>query len=237
VRPKQLQRSEYGPKTAQFLDIAYKDYLASRVLLNSHLLVQGAVLASTAIEKYFKAVLAFRGNESHGHLKRAHINAAKNFDARLARILNDEYLTLLQRAYSLRYIDDLETDFNLVIAYREFLAELDFTACMFQESFTLRQEETIIVQEYHEHKRQSDPRLVSNNYLFMGVDKQTFISSEPQLVYEVRNCKLRGLIEAIYTAVPTQSDGRFLRPAYVPVDQGGMSYQLAFKPMPPNTAA
>jgi hypothetical protein len=71
------------------LDIAYKDCLAARVLLNAHLLLQGAVLASTAIEKYFKAVLAFRGHQSHGHLKKAHINAAKNFDARLASVLND----------------------------------------------------------------------------------------------------------------------------------------------------
>src|SRR5437868_2164489 len=111
MSPKELQRSEYGPKTAQFLNIAYKDYLASRVLINAHLLVQGAVLASTAIEKYFKAVLAFRGQESRGHLKRAHINAAKNYDARLARVLNDDFLVLLQRAYSLRYLDDLEVDF------------------------------------------------------------------------------------------------------------------------------
>lgn len=83
MKPKKLQKSEYGPKTAEFLDLAYKDYLAARVLLNAHLVVQGAVLASTAIEKYFKAILAFRGNESHGHLKKAHFNAAKNFDMRL----------------------------------------------------------------------------------------------------------------------------------------------------------
>lgn len=239
MQPKHLQRAAYGPATAQFLDVAYKDYLAARVLLNADLLVQGAVLASTAIEKYFKALLAFRGHQSHGHLKKAHINAAKNFDARLARVLNDEFLTLLQRAYSLRYLDDLAPDFDLVIASREFLAELDFTACMLQESFTLRQAGAEIVQTYHEHKRQGDARLMDNNFVFMDEEKpmalikQVFISAEPQLVYEVRKCKLRGLMEALYLAAPTKSDGKFLRPAYVPLDAQEMSFQLAFKPLAP----
>jgi hypothetical protein len=237
MRPKHLKRSEYGPATAQFLDIAYKDYLAARVLINAGLLVQGAILGSTAVEKYFKAILAFRGQQSHGHLKKAHIEAAKNFDTRLARILNDEFLRLLQRAYDLRYLDDLEVDFNLVIASREFLAELDFTACMFQDSFTLKKDNSEVVQDYHQHKRQQDARLVLNNFIFMGIDKQKFISAEPQLVYEVRNCKLRGLMEAIYLAVPSESDGRFMRPAYVPVDATEISYQLALKPLPPSTAA
>lgn len=237
MRPKKLQRSEYGPKTAEFLNIAYKDYLASRVLLNAFLLVQGAVLASTAVEKYFKAVLAFRGNESGGHLKRAHINAAKNFDSRLARLLNNEFLSLLQKAYSLRYLDNLKADFNLVIASREFLAELDFTACMFQESFTLRQDGTEVILEYHQHKKQKDSRLMSNNFLFSGADKQSFISAEPQMIYEVRKCKARGLLEATYVTAPVNSDGKFLRSAYTPIDETRMSYQLAFKPLPPNEAA
>jgi hypothetical protein len=88
-RPKQLPRSEYGGKVADFLEVAYKDYLAARVLFDADLLIQGAVLASTAIEKYLKAILAFRGNESHGHLKRAHWRAALNYDSRLSSILKD----------------------------------------------------------------------------------------------------------------------------------------------------
>jgi hypothetical protein len=239
LQPKHLNSSEYGLATAQFLDIAYKDYLGARVLLNAQLLVQGAVLASTAIEKYFKALLAFRGHQSHGHLKKAHINAAKNFDSRLAGALNEEFLALLQRAYSLRYLDDIPVDFNLVIASREFLAELDFTAGMFQESFTLRQDGIQIVQDFNQHKEQHDPRLIKNNFLFIDVDKsvdlmkQVFISAEPQLVYEMRNCRLRGLVEAIYLTGPIRSDGKFLRPAYVPIDTEEMNFQLAFKPLPP----
>src|SRR4051794_25841239 len=78
-----------------------------------------------------------------------------------------------------------------------------------------------LIQAYHEHKRQGDGRLMENNFVFtdveqpMAVTKQLFISAEPQLVYEVRNCKLRGLMEALYLTAPMKSDGKFLRPAYV----------------------
>jgi hypothetical protein len=183
--------------------------------------------------------MAFRGHQSRGHLKQAHINAAKNFDARLARVLNEDFLTLLQRAYRLRYLDDIDVDFNLVIASREFMAELDLTAGMFQESFKFEIDGKPAVFAYDEDKQQQDPRLVDDNFLFIDIEKpvqtmkQVFISAEPQLVYEVRNCRLRGLAEVIYLTAPAESDGKFLRAGYVPQEEEEMNFQLAFKPLPP----
>lgn len=236
VRPKQLANPQCGQLTADFLNLAYKDYLAARVLLNSQLPIQGAVLASTAIEKYFKAILAFRGNKSRGHLKKAHFEAVKNFDARLCRLLNAEFITLLQRAYSLRYTDDLPKNFNLVIASREFLAELDYTAVMIQESFHLRQDAKNVVLAYQEGRDSRDERLIHNNYVLLDNQKQQFISAEPQFVYEIRNCPLRGLLEITYFAIPTQSDGQFTRAGFAMKDALGMQYQMAFLPVPPNAA-
>ena len=111
--PKQSKKPEFGQITADFLNIAYKDYLAARVLFNAQLPVQGAVLASTAVEKYFKAILAFHGNECGGHLKKAHFNAVKNFEAQLSAAFNVEFITFLQHAYCLRYQDDLEKNLGL----------------------------------------------------------------------------------------------------------------------------
>ena len=37
-----------------FFDMAYRDYIASRVLINNDYVLQGAILASSAIEKYYK---------------------------------------------------------------------------------------------------------------------------------------------------------------------------------------
>lgn len=230
---KQLKKSEFGQKTADFLNIAYKDYLAARVLFNAQLPVQGAVLASTAVEKYFKAILAFCGNECHGHLKKAHFNAVKNFDAQLSAAFNAEFITLLQLAYRLRYQDDLEENFNLVIASREFLAELDYTAITIQENFRLQQNGKEAILMYHEDKRRNDPRLLLNNHISAQIDKQTFISAEPQLVYEIRKCPLRGFIEVSYLAVQQPSDGKFMRAGLAPKDEHGMQYQRALKPLPP----
>jgi hypothetical protein len=52
-----------------YLTAGFDDYLASRVLLNNLLLTQGAILASTAIEKYIKALMIIFGNESHPEFK------------------------------------------------------------------------------------------------------------------------------------------------------------------------
>jgi hypothetical protein len=176
-------------------------------------------------------MFAFRGNESRGHLKTAHVNAAKDFDPRLKKVLNDDFLLLLRRAYSLRYLDDLAVDFNLVIAAREFLAELDFTACMIQDAFLLKRGEKKLEQSYHYHRWQKDLRLLSNNYVLMEVDKQSFISAEPQLIYEVRKCQFRGVLETLYVTAPSPSDGKFLRPACTPIDDKSMSYRFAFEPL------
>jgi hypothetical protein len=232
--PKQLPRSEYGGKVADFLEVAYKDYLAARVLFDADLLIQGAVLASTAIEKYLKAILAFRGNESHGHLKRAHWRAALNYDSRLSSILNPDFLKLLQNSYKLRYLDDLEVGFNLVIASREFLAELDNTALMIQESFRLKHGGKLHVSRYHIDKKNRDPRLVHNNYLFDHQDKQRFISAEPQLVHEMRKVGAAELLEATYFTLAAPSDQQFMRPGFTPIPNSPGQYQLAFKPIPPD---
>lgn len=230
-RAKKMTKPEFGAKVVQFLDIAYKDYLAARSLLTAGLLLQGAVLASTAVEKYFKAILAFRGNESRGHLSKRHINAAKNYDKQLSAALNDSFLLLLQRAYRLRYLDDLPPDFNLVIASREFLAELDFTALTIQESFKMQLNGKDKEFTYHSDKNSNNLILHINNYILAGQSKQAFISAEPQGVYEVRNCAIRGLMEVSYVCTARQSDGRFLREGFKPSGPERTQYQVSLPPI------
>lgn len=115
-KPRQEHDPERTKKLNSFLRDAFTDYVAARVLFLSRLPQQGATLSSTAIEKCIKAVMAFQGNESHGHLKAAHWNFLKSFDKSVFGKIDDDFLRLNQRAYSLRYTDDLPVDFNLVIA-------------------------------------------------------------------------------------------------------------------------
>lgn len=70
-------------KLINFLNLGFKNYIGSRALINNELNLQGGILASTAIEKYFKALIAINGNTCKGHLKGALFNAVKNFDSKL----------------------------------------------------------------------------------------------------------------------------------------------------------
>lgn len=228
---KRLSQSKFAPKVVEFLNIAYKDYIAARVLIHAGLLSQAAVLASTAVEKYLKAIIAFRGNEAKGHLSKKHVNSAVNYDRRLSEALNHSFLELLQRAYEIRYLDTLPNEFNLVIADREFLAELDFTALMIQESFGLQQNGQDVEFTYHADKKAQNPHLMYNNFMLRGTTKQSYISAEPQLVYELRNCALRGLLEVTYRSQSRESDGDFLREGFKDVSGTGMQYQMSLAPV------
>ena len=58
-------------KGSALIDLGYRDYIAARVLLNKHLLVQGLTLASTSVEKYLKAIIVLnlkKKEHYHYHL-------------------------------------------------------------------------------------------------------------------------------------------------------------------------
>ncbi len=212
-----------------FFGAAAKDYIGARVLLNAQLPVQGSILASTAIEKYFKTIMALRGNSSNGHLRKAHWNSVKNYAPELFVDISPSFLLFLQCCYKMRYPDTLGPGFNLVIASREFLAELDQTAMLLHYGLGLRNRGEFVGTDIETYRKNRDERLVLNNHVIAGQVKQSFIEASPQLVYEVRVDAKRGFVEAYYTAIPCQSDGLFLREGLRPGDNEGMSFDLAFK--------
>jgi hypothetical protein len=62
----------------EYLNLAFKDYIAARMLLNNNMLLQGAGLASSAIEKYLKAYALFAGKPLRRHLDPEFIESLKN---------------------------------------------------------------------------------------------------------------------------------------------------------------
>lgn len=230
--PKTIHKPEAVKKINDFLDVAYKDYVAARVLLLADLLPQAAVLASTAIEKYIKAILAFRGNESHGHLKAAQFNALKNFDPQLGQQINSQFIDLLQKSYRLRYLDDLAPGFNLVIADREFLAELDWTAMTIHARFHQTVNGKTMESTLERQTTAKDHRLLTHNHVAAGQAKQDFIAQEPQRVYAIRRFTDGTHIESTFTITPRTSDGAFMRPGIVPNGDGN-SFFLGFTGVQP----
>ena len=102
-----------GQNAINLTNAAYDDYLASRFLLNNGFALQGATLASTAIEKYLKALLTCQGvSFSRVHLdnlvKLEAAFAATPFHAILT-FFDQNFLTVITTVYSFRYLDNIKS--------------------------------------------------------------------------------------------------------------------------------
>lgn len=60
---KSISWAEQQVKGSALIDLGYRDYIASRFLLNNQFIIQGLTLASTAVEKYLKSLLLFNLSE------------------------------------------------------------------------------------------------------------------------------------------------------------------------------
>lgn len=212
-----LQLSQ-AKKVIDFLNTGYDDYIASRVLLNAGLLSQGAILASTSIEKYIKAFLAIRGNESRGHLKQAHWNALKNYSERIYEQIDFDFLELCQKSYKLRYFDELPVGFNLVIAQFEFMSELDKAIALFENSLTVKKDGESRMLKYAAAVDRKDQQLTLNNYIFAEIEREDFLKNRHQLIYEIRVLKQDIYIEFEYLTVSEPVRKGFLREGCVTSD-------------------
>ena len=216
-------------QVSDFLTLGFRDYLAARVLLNTRLPLQGSALASTCVEKYFKAILAFHGNARRGHLCSSLVRAVANVDRGLMSSLSPSFLVLLERCYQRRYQDGIGPGYNLSISAREVLAELDFTVAHVESKLTLSRQDGRLLGRYRELAAQRDPRLFANNHVLAKQSREEFLAA-PDFVYEIRLTEERGLIEAEYSIRSSPTDRDFLRAGLAPIPAGAgpvVSYQLA----------
>ncbi|MCE0488452.1 hypothetical protein LU196_00020 [Pantoea sp. Mb-10] len=215
-------------KLQGFIGDSTLDYLASRMLFLNYMPVQASILASTAIEKALKAYLSFNGNESHGHLKKAHWTALKNFDRNLYSSLSEDFLLLNQKVYKMRYTDDLTAGYNVVIATNEYLAELDYTIMTLLRQFEAHTQNP---QDYRPDRLQTminqrDARLWQRNHVLLNQDKNNFIYSTPQYVHELRNYK-GAVVEASYSTNKKAFDPSFLREALIAESGEHLSFRMS----------
>jgi len=221
LKIKKTLQGKPAKKVMDFFSAGFSDYIAARVLLNEALLIQGTVLASTALEKYIKGIMAINGNESHGHLKKAHWISLKNYSQELYNRCNIEFLELCQKSYRLRYLDELPDGFNLVIGQIEFLAELDKTVQNF-ESIVAPQDRT---RTYEHTKNSNDKRLFLNNLVLDG-PKSLGAAAGFQHVCEIRIVK-GNLIEMQYESNKPPARIGFMREALTTLD--GQTFSTAFE--------
>ncbi|MHA2718280.1 hypothetical protein ACXZ7B_26845 [Vibrio owensii] len=227
------QRVKNPREAMAYLNDGFQDYLSCRVLMNQGLSVQSAIFASTALEKYLKAIMAFKGDHAHGHLKKAHWNALKNHNKELYSQLDESFLKLCQKAFSLRYTESLPEGFNMVIASREFLAEIDHTINLLEKSFALEKEGKLQKLRYDHALESRDLRLYQNNHALLGIDKKEFVYSERQRVYEIRMDAGRGVVEVEYATQKEPTHPNFQRIALASTDS--TSFTMAFEQEKPGS--
>lgn len=218
--------TDVSAEVAFHLADGFTDYLAARVLFLAGLPKQGAVLGSTAVEKSIKAVLATGGKVITTHVSQKHWDALVGLQPTLAAELQRDFVLLCQRVYMLRYTGDPPAGFNVVVASKEFLAELDETVCRIQLRFQLVQDGKSRQSSFHAAHAKRDTRLWQQNHFLGGIDKTGHIAGQ-QIVYEARQRQKGGaMFEIQYTSclAPTQSG--FLR-AGATVSSDGKTWTLS----------
>ncbi|MBI5461290.1 MAG: hypothetical protein HY941_03800 [Gammaproteobacteria bacterium] len=206
-------------RALEFTGLGYKDYIGARALLLEQLPLQGATLGSSAVEKYIKALLAIRGENTQGHLKKSHISSLKNFLPDLAKKLNMEFLDFLRKCYTLRYTDGLPPDYNLSVYARETLAELDHTVFSMEYQMNFhRSDGAEVITMYRNALKNGNKLLLVENHVLMKEDKSHFLS-KPDVAYGMRNRPSEGILEIEFRVYESPKDGKFCRAAVVPVNK------------------
>ena len=119
--------------TRGLLSLGYRDYIASRFLLNNDYILQGTLLASSAVEKYLKAGEALNGKRLNKH----HLDSLGQFKSLYSQtpyhmmfnVLDPVFLNILGKAYRYRYYDEKTITKPDTIGFlvNQFLGTLDFT--------------------------------------------------------------------------------------------------------------
>ena len=159
------------------ITLGYRDYIAARFLLNHNFIIQGVTLASTAIEKYLKAILAI-----NGRTKKVHLDKLEE----LRSLLNESYydipnkfdkrfLNILAKAYKIRYYDNLNEPITIGFFVNQFIGELDYAISFIETQVIVNlknQKGEVISTPYYQDIEAQEPHLFFNNYILSGITKK-----------------------------------------------------------------
>ena len=161
-----------------FVKTGFQDYLSARLLINTGLFMPGITLASSAVEKYLKAILWNKTEVKKVHLdniseiqntfKKLKINLMENFD--------DNFLKILSVAYKIRYYDNVKGELSFGFFINQVLAELDYTIDYLDSSIKIiGKTDGNDISPYKEAIRNKDEILFKNNYLLNKIEKKVFM--------------------------------------------------------------
>lgn len=206
-----LKKQRPGPTrdALAFLNLAFGDYVSSRVLLLQGLLPQGAGMAATAVEKYLKAILAVQGQVVRGHLTQRLLRTIENHQPKLHADLNIDFINYLARAYTLRYFDNLHPGFNIVVSQFRTLAALDVMVAVIDHGFDVQRDGTALDTAYRAAVKSGNAELRQDNIVLSELSLADLASKENR-VYELRVTDLGGSIAVEYVVAGVRLDGGYL---------------------------
>ena len=162
---------------------AYNDYIAARVLLNKNYTLQGVILASTALEKYFKALIL-----SHsGKIKRVHFDRFDQIKKAVEEIgyaviinkIDPRFIEILTKVYPLRYYDNIESPTSVGFFKNQFLGELDQAVYWFDQAIILSDDKGTILSPVRRDFQNKNPDLFENNWIAQKpIDKKKFMETD-----------------------------------------------------------
>jgi len=150
-------------------------------LINNDFIIQGVVLASSAIEKYLKVILSV-----HGIYKKVHLDRLEDLKSLFIKteyyVLFDKFdavfLSILGKAYKYRYYDESTVKEADTIGFivHQFLGELDYTIFLINKLITFKdKDDKIISTAYLRDIESKNPNLFLNNYILNQIPKKEFM--------------------------------------------------------------
>jgi len=217
----------------QWVGWADQDYIATRILLLTGQVVQGATLANTAIEKYLKAVctVADIRFDGVGH-DVSKLNGLLHFkDIRLD--LRPDFLRCLTKAYKLRYPDELTPGFNVALNDIALLTETDLSVNCIRAGFVFRRgQDEMVGTKRDTMVKEHATELLTRNCALTNVQKDQLFAT-PSHSYDLRVLDNCAVIEAQYGVTRLTDDNNFRRSGLSPVEGSeGRSFKLGWPPQP-----
>jgi hypothetical protein len=174
--------------SSSLIDLAYRDYIAARFLLNNEFVIQGLTLASTAIEKYLKAIIVYNSIEKKNyHYHFDNLEKLKNALLNIYDItekFDPVFLSILEKAYKIRYYDNLKDQIEIGIYLNQFIGELDATILDLETFIMKTQKSNIRFTKFWRAIDNSDPNLYKNNFLLNKQEKKEFME-KPGLAFSI----------------------------------------------------
>jgi HEPN domain-containing protein len=218
--------------TLRWIRWADADYLGARILLVQGLLIQGAALANTALEKYLKAVCCHSGMKiPHGHaVDVLYSKVVGHNPTNLA--LNESYLRLLRKAYKLRYPEELNDGYNIALNQAKLLSQLDRSVLEITKRFEIKLPDGKTIPMVLDEARMQQHEVFLAKNVAVDPARSALLFSNPSHSYEIRNHK-GNLYQVPYQSLHIKDDLVFEVEGFVP--QNDLQFTVAFPPIVPGT--